>query len=195
MIILSFSNYCKIKLYSNHRIFYFFILFFINFLSGKFHIIKKAIIILLEIIKMYGPLQRTLIETLQNNLNFKYESDQNPTSDTIVMIIGLVFIVGFLLIFFIFIAYFLAWWNCYDLFCYKWTEHCCFNCLKCYFFCPCMENRGYQQSKLNQSSSNGKMFVQDLLAAPDGSIIHLSDIRPVSNNCQSSSNTLESGLI
>jgi len=45
-----------------------------------------------------------------------------------------------------------------------------------------MDSRALKNSQLNSSVNGGKMFVQDLLAGPDGSIIHLSDIRPV-NNC------------
>ena len=129
---------------------------------------------------MFIPLQRSILRDLQAYSQLRYNADQSPTGDTIGMIIGLVICGVFLVFFFVFIAYYLAWFSCYDLVCYRWANSYCCNLLRCYFCCPCMDRRAFRNSRLHSSPSGGKMFVQDLLAGPDGSIIHLSDIRPVS---------------
>lgn len=143
---------------------------------------------------MLIPNQPILSEYRQAGL---FDSDFTPTGDTVGMIIGLIFLIISLIIFFVFIAYYLPWWNCYNLCCFFWIDNICCNCLKCFFYCPCREKKGYEKNKKN-SNDKSKIFIQDLLAGPDGSIIHLSDIRsvngprPIDLPCNAN---LESGLI
>ena len=124
---------------------------------------------------MLTPIQKTVANANQYGLT---DIDLTPTSDTVGMIIGLVITIIFLIIFFVFLAYFLPWWNCYNFCCFFGVENLCCNYLKCFFYCPCREKKAYEKNQKN-SNDNNKMFVQDLLAGPDGSIIHLSDIRSV----------------
>ena len=126
---------------------------------------------------MIIQLQKSLIDSIQGYSSLKYYSSPAPTAETVGIVVGLVLLVLFIICVYIFIAYFFPWWLCYDRLCVKCVAVFCCNCIRCYFYCPCMDKRARDhQAKQNK---NSKVFVQDLLAAPDGSIIHLSDIRPM----------------
>ena len=109
------------------------------------------------------------------------KSATNPllTADSIGMITGLVILIILLTVIFVYVAYFLPWWSFYNCLCTRLVELSCCNCLKCFFYCPCMDDKAYVVNQKNQTPNFGKMFIQDMFAAPDGSIIHLSDMRAI----------------
>lgn len=130
---------------------------------------------------MILPYQRAMLENELAILKEAQSSKMMPlTSDSIGMIFGLVILIILLIVFFVFVAYCLPWWSCYNLFCTRCVEMSCCNCLKCFFYCPCADDKAYVVNQKNQTPGyGGKMFVQDMFAAADGSIIHLSDMRAI----------------
>jgi hypothetical protein len=141
--------------------------------------------------------QKSLIDSIQKYSTSKYSIEQSPSPEAIGIIVALIIVSILLIIFFVFVAYYLPWWFCYGRVCFRFAGQLCCDCIRCYYCCPCMENKAFEhQVTLNKNKS--KIFVQDMLTAPDGSIIHLSNIRPVNNELSgeiSFSNLAESNLI
>lgn len=116
---------------------------------------------------MFIQLQKSLIDSIRQFTNL--EKQQQPTDDTIAMIIGLSIAIVILFAFFIYLAYFLPWWTCYNCFFSKVVtcSNSCLDCILCYYVCPCMDRTAYGY-QLEQNQKNSKVFVQDMLTTPDG---------------------------
>lgn len=99
------------------------------------------------------------------------------TNDSIAMLFGIVIGVLLLLLFFVYLTYYFPWWETFltliPLFNCK-----CLNCVYCYFYC-CKGLELSAARQLRKRRCKEAVFVQDMIAAPDGNIIHASDIRPM----------------
>lgn len=116
---------------------------------------------------MLIQLQKSLIDSIRQYANI--EQQQKPTDDTIGMIVGLTIAVILIVCFFIYLAYFLPWWSCYNLICAKCLDFSdCFDCILCYYLCPCMETKAFRYQMQQNKTNGNKVFVQDLLTTPDG---------------------------
>lgn len=77
-------------------------------------------------------------------------------------------------LFFILLAYCLPFTRCY-LACSICANLPCFNCIFWYYTCcSCLD--GYAMRRFKMKSSEKPIYIQDMLATPDGKIIHMSKV-------------------
>lgn len=73
------------------------------------------------------------------------------------------------LAFFVFVAYCFPFARCY-LACSPCVNVPCLNCIVCYYVCcPCLE-------ACLERRQDKRIYIQDMLATPDGKIIHMSNV-------------------
>jgi hypothetical protein len=98
------------------------------------------------------------------------------TNDSIGMLFGIVAAVILIFLFFVYLAYCFPWYNFFlsslQFYNVRW-----WNCIYCYYYC-CRDLERQAVKDLRHRNKDS-IFVQDMYAAPNGNIIHTSDIRPM----------------
>lgn len=132
-----------------------------------------------------GDGRSIILETLLQNPSIRiFQSQQQQqqlqnddvilTAGSIGLIVGLILASILLVLFFLFIAYCFPYTRCYLAcsICVNWS---CLNCIFYYYVCcPCLDL--WARRRVERRRSEKRIYIQDMLATPDGKIIHMSNV-------------------
>jgi hypothetical protein len=103
-------------------------------------------------------------------------ANKTLTNDSIGMLFGIVAGVTFMFLGFIYLSYYFPWYEWFLTTLQFYNVSFC-NCLYCYYYC--CRDLECQVAKSARCQRKKSIFVQDMFAAPNGNIIHSSDVRPM----------------
>lgn len=115
-----------------------------------------------------------IIQTLLSSNSHVRMTEPGLIAGSIGVIVGVILACILFIAFFMFIAYCFPFTRCY-LACSPCVNRACCNCIFFYFVCcPCLDVCARRRLKMR--SAEKPIYIQDMLATPDGKIIHMSNV-------------------